>query len=71
MMLDHLFAAKEVTRALLDAVTSRIGVSQGDLRAAHLRYHLAMVEVLSPAQVAHYVELRGYAAGAHADHLRH
>jgi hypothetical protein len=57
--LDHLFSERRVTRASLDAAVSRIGVAQGELRAAHLRYHLAMVEVLSPAQIARYAQLRG------------
>ena len=61
--LDRLFAERRVTRGTLDEATARIAVAQGELRAAHLRYHLAMVEVLSPAQVAHYAQLRGYAQG--------
>ena len=52
--LDRLFAERRVTRGTLDEATARIAVAQGELRAAHLRYHLAMIEVLSPAQVAHY-----------------
>jgi Spy/CpxP family protein refolding chaperone len=68
--LDRLFAERSVTRASLEAATARIAAAQGELRAAHLRYHLAMVEVLSPAQIARYATLRGYAAsgrhnGAH------
>lgn len=59
--LDRLFAERRVTRTSLDAATSRIGAAQGELRAAHLRFHLAMIEVLSPAQIAHYAKLRGYA----------
>ena len=58
--LDRLFAEKRVTQATLEAATARIGAAQGDLRAAHLRYHLAMMEVLTPAQIARYIELRGY-----------
>jgi len=57
---DRLFGEKRVTRASLDAATARIGAAQGELRAAHLRYHFAMIDVLSPAQVARYAELRGY-----------
>jgi len=49
-----------VTRASLDAAISTIGTTQGELRAAHLRYHLSMIEVLSTAQIAHYATLRGY-----------
>jgi hypothetical protein len=59
--LDRLFSARAVTRASLDAAVARISAAQGQLRASHLRYHLAMVEVLSPAQIALYTKLRGYA----------
>lgn len=61
MALDRLFADRTVTPASLDAAASRIGVVQGALRAAHLRYHLAMIEVLNPHQIARYAQLRGYA----------
>jgi Spy/CpxP family protein refolding chaperone len=70
--LDRLFAEKRVTPASLSAATARIGAAQGNLRAAHLRYHLAMMDVLSPEQVVRYVELRGYAAaGDGHDHGKH
>lgn len=58
--LDRLFAEKRMTLAALDNATARIAVVQGELRAAHLRYHLEMVDVLTPAQIASYDELRGY-----------
>src|SRR4030088_3363685 len=58
--LDRLFSERRVTGALLDAAVSRISAAQGALRVAHLRYHLAMVDVLSPAQIARYAHLRGY-----------
>jgi hypothetical protein len=58
--LDRLFSERDVTRASLDAAVARISAAQGQLRASHLRYHLAMVEVLSPAQIALYAKLRGY-----------
>jgi hypothetical protein len=66
--LDRLFAARRITRTSLDAATSRLGAAHGDLRAAHLRYHLVMTEMLTPAQLTRYAELRGYAAGDHRDH---
>lgn len=70
--LDRLFSERRVTRASLDAATARIGTAQGELRAAHLRYHLAMAKLLSPAQIARYRELRGYAAApAQAGHDGH
>ena len=64
-VVDRLFAAKQVTRETLDAAVSRIASAQGRLRAAHLRYHLSMTDLLSPRQVERYVELRGYKTGGH------
>jgi Spy/CpxP family protein refolding chaperone len=63
--LDRLFATKAVRPATLDAATSAIGAAQAALRAAHLRYHLAMVDLLTPEQVRRYAELRGYGAAGH------
>jgi hypothetical protein len=50
----------------LKQLALRIGETQSKLRAAHLRYHLAMLEVLSPDQLARYGEMCGYAGGHHA-----
>jgi hypothetical protein len=61
--LDRLFSERRVTPASLDSALSRIGAAQGALRAAHLRYHLTMVDVLSPEQTARYAKLRGYGEG--------
>jgi Spy/CpxP family protein refolding chaperone len=62
--LDRLFATKSVTQASLQAATTEIGATQGALRLAHLRYHLSILEVLTPEQVRRYGELRGYGASA-------
>jgi hypothetical protein len=67
--LDQLFATKTVQPATLEIATGAIGATQGALRTAHLRYHLAMMEVLTPDQVRRYGELRGYAGGQHGQHL--
>ena len=67
--LDRLFAAREVTPANLNAATEEIGMTQVRLRQTHLKFHLAMMDVLSPAQVERYRELRGY--GTKADQLHH
>jgi len=64
--LDRAFATRSITPASLEAMTAAIGRSQAMLRAAHLRYHLAMVEVLTPEQRRRYGELRGY-SGAPRD----
>ena len=58
--LDGLFAEKTITPARLRDATRSIAASQGNLRAAHLRYHLIMAEVLTPEQTARYNHLRGY-----------
>ncbi|MDP1966064.1 MAG: periplasmic heavy metal sensor [Reyranella sp.] len=63
--LDRLFAEKRATAATLDAASASIGAAQAALRAAHLRYHLDMIAVLTPEQVAHYAMLRGYGGGTH------
>ena len=63
--LDAAFAGRTITPATLAAMTDEIGRTQGALRAAHLKYHLATLEVLSPEQVAQYGRLRGYGAGLH------
>lgn len=60
--LDRLFAEKRATIATLDAASANVGSAQASLRAAHLRYHLDMMAVLTPEQVARYVALRGYAS---------
>lgn len=60
--LDSLFAEKKITAVSLSEATTRISAVQGDLRAAHLRYHLETVEILSPEQVGRYSRLRGYGA---------
>ncbi len=58
--LERLFADRTVTTASLASATRLIAAGQGGLRAAHLRYHLLMAELLTHAQVAKYDRLRGY-----------
>lgn len=63
--LDEMFAGKAVTPERLSASLQRIGALQGELRGVHLEAHLEQVRILTPAQVARYMALRGY-AGAQA-----
>jgi Spy/CpxP family protein refolding chaperone len=58
--LDRLFKDRTATPAAIDEATARAGQVQGQLRASHLKYHLDMVDVLTPEQVAKYNQLRGY-----------
>jgi Spy/CpxP family protein refolding chaperone len=62
--LDQLFAARRITPVGLRTATAEIGATQARLREAHLKYHLAMMDVLTTAQVEKYRTLRGYGAGA-------
>lgn len=58
--LDRVFADRTVTRESMEALVARIAAAQGQLRSAHLRYHLTMMEIMSPDQRAGYSRLRGY-----------
>jgi len=62
--LDRLFADRKITPTTLTAVTDEIGATQAQLRQTHLKYHLAMMDVLLPEQVERYRELRGYVTPA-------
>ena len=59
--LDALFASGEATPQAVDRITGHIARTQGELRALHLRAHLAMRDALTPEQVAAYDRLRGHA----------
>jgi hypothetical protein len=63
-ILNNMFAERKITAASLAKATKRIAVAQGDLRAAHLHYHLEMVEILSSEQIGRYASLRGYTSKA-------
>lgn len=58
--LDALFAQKQATAQNVAAAVAQAAAEQGRLRETHLRYHLAMMELLSAEQVAAYQQLRGY-----------
>jgi hypothetical protein len=58
--LDKQFASRTVTPESLKASTAAVAVTQGELRETHLKYHLSTVAILSPVQMQHYAELRGY-----------
>jgi Spy/CpxP family protein refolding chaperone len=65
--LDRLFVEGHPSEGeILDAALAAARF-QGTLRAHHLRYHLAMRELLSPEQIERYGVLRGYAVPEKAD----
>jgi len=69
--LDKAFASKTITAAMLAASTQAIGATHAALRQAHLKYHLFTTDVLTPAQVQRYAELRGYRGGVEHTHGPH
>ncbi|GLS37940.1 hypothetical protein GCM10010869_35340 [Mesorhizobium tianshanense] len=62
--LDRLFSERKITSVHLVDMTKAIADVQGELRAAHLRYHLDMAELLTPEQIGRYSQLRGYSGQA-------
>jgi Spy/CpxP family protein refolding chaperone len=65
--LDTLFAAGTISEAQVDQLVTEIATMQGQLRAVHLRAHLAQRTLLTPEQVRRYDTLRGYNTSSH-DH---
>jgi hypothetical protein len=65
--LEAAFRAGTITDPDLRLRVTRIAALQGELRAIHLRAHLATRAMLSAAQLARYNELRGYTTGS-VDH---
>lgn len=58
--LDRLFSSGTAEPESVRSATAEAARAHGELRAVHLRYHLRMRELLTPAQTAKYAELRGY-----------
>lgn len=58
--LDKELVARSIAPESPARLTKDIGLGQGVVRAAHLRYHLETVAILSPDQVAKYNAARGY-----------
>src|SRR4029453_10303607 len=64
--LDRQFADKTITSSSLAEATRDIASLQGELRLAHLKYHLATLDLLTPEQAGRYSTLRGYDGDQHA-----
>jgi hypothetical protein len=69
-VLDQQFASRSITPDALKDATAKIGLTQAELRNAHLKYHLETAQVLSPDQMKQYADLRGYTSDAPARHHR-
>ena len=68
--LDRQFASRSISADSLMRATAAIGETQGQLRAAHLKYHLLTLAILSPDHVRRYGGLRGYGGGHRPQHHR-
>lgn len=68
--LDSLFAKREATPDAVDQAAARVGALQAQLRAEHLKTHIAQTALLDAHQVQRYASLRGYgdAPAAPASH---
>lgn len=58
--LDRQFASRTISLERLRSATATIAKTQGELREAHLKYHLLTAAALDGSQLAKYAELRGY-----------
>jgi Spy/CpxP family protein refolding chaperone len=58
--LDGHFARRSVTEKGLQQAVNSVAWSQGQLRLVHMKAHLEMMDVLTPAQIAAYNRQRGY-----------
>jgi Spy/CpxP family protein refolding chaperone len=61
--LDDAFAGGTISAQILEEKVQESAALYGRLRIIHLKYHLSMVDILSPEQVAQYNEIRGYTSG--------
>jgi len=59
--LDHRLAARTITPEQLKTEIETIAEIRGELRYAHLKYHIATADLLTQDQIRRYAELRGYA----------
>lgn len=61
--LDHLFAEGEADEEAVAALTARIALTEGRLRAVHLEAHLVTAPILTRHQRMIYATARGYGGG--------
>ncbi|MEM6647320.1 MAG: Spy/CpxP family protein refolding chaperone [Bacteroidota bacterium] len=66
--LDSLFAYSAATAESVRRLTEEAAAIEAQLRLSHLDAHMAMMDVLTPEQIADYSRLRGYTRGDMAGH---
>jgi hypothetical protein len=68
--LDALFRERRATREALEAELARVASLQSRVRGVHLQAHIEQTRILSPQQVARYMQLRGYGSDKASEHQR-
>jgi len=58
--IDDAFSRQKITKKFLQKKVSESASLYGQLRFVHLKYHLLMMDILTPQQVERYNDLRGY-----------
>jgi len=58
--INDAFADKSISEKVLQEKANKSAKLYGQLRFVHLKYHLYMLDILTPNQVKPYNELRGY-----------
>ena len=61
--INDAFVNRTIAEEFLQNKVSESANLYSQLRVAHLKYHLSMIEILSPQQVEKYNKLRGYSSG--------
>ena len=61
--IDDAFVNGTITDQVLQEKVLESADLYGRLRIVHLKYHLSMVDILTPQQVAQYNDIRGYTSG--------
>lgn len=69
--LDRQFATRTISPDSLRLATAAIAKTQGELREAHLKYHLLTAATLDSSQLAKYAELRGYSSAVPMQQHQH
>jgi hypothetical protein len=69
--LNNHFSDGTITYEILDTLLERISEVQKKLRYVHLATHLKTPDILTPAQLALYNKLRGYASDDPCENIPH
>ena len=69
--LDRQFVRQTATEDSVASTTAALGQIQGALRNVHLKFHLHVLQVLTPEQTRRYSELRGYSSSTGGSQPEH